>query len=173
MAEDENESEMDPEEGKKNKSNLILFLVMGVVLIIGIGITVYFLQSSDDGSDMESGVEEEVAEKVDANMPTIYIPLKPAFVVNFASPGSTRFLQVEVTFMARDSNVAQVVDLHMPLIRNNLITSFTSQSYDQIITPEGKEKMKEMALVEVQKIITHEYGGPGIEKVLFTSFVIQ
>lgn len=169
------DAELGSEEGEdeKPKSKLILFVIIGVVLLLGVAAAAFFLMNGEesngqDGADPNS-VEEVFAVKKDA----IYIPLKPAFVLNFASPGTRRFLQLEVTLMAREPEVAKLIELHMPLIRNNLISSFSAQSYEQISTPEGKIQMKKLALGEVQKIIEMEYGEPGVEQVLFTNFVIQ
>ncbi|NOX76113.1 MAG: hypothetical protein GXP17_05760 [Gammaproteobacteria bacterium] len=126
--------------------------------------------SEDDGADAEDeGDGEQDAE----SQPAIYLPLDPAFVVNFASQGKARFLQITVEVMTRDAAVPESVELHAPVIRNNLMLLFSSQTYDSVSTLEGKETLREEALEVVQQILEEETGDPGIEAVYFTSFVMQ
>jgi len=124
----------------------------------------------DEGSD-EEGTEEEEGEG--ESLPAIYLPIDPAFVVNFASQGKARFLQVTVEVMTRDPVMPDQIKLHMPVIRNNLMLLFSSQSYDGVSTLEGKETLREEALEVVQQILEEETDDPGIEAVYFTSFVMQ
>jgi flagellar FliL protein len=125
-----------------------------------------------DGEEMyaeEEGDEEDAGEF----LPAIYLPIDPAFVVNFASQGKARFLQVTVEVMTRDPLMPDQIKLHMPVIRNNLMLLFSSQSYDGVSTLEGKETLREEALEVVQQILEEETGDPGVEAVYFTSFVMQ
>ncbi len=123
----------------------------------------------DDEGDHGDGEEEGDGEI----LPAIYLPIDPAFVVNFASQGKARFLQVTVEVMTRDPLMSDQINLHMPVIRNNLMLLFSSQSYDGVSTLEGKEGLREEALEVVQQILEEETGDPGIEAVYFTSFVMQ
>jgi flagellar FliL protein len=126
-------------------------------------------EDSGDGEEFVDGEEDGGSEMAEA----IYLPIDPAFVVNFASQGKARFLQVTVEVMTRDPAVPDKVKLHMPVIRNNLMLLFSDQSYDSISTLEGKEALREQALEVVQQILEEETGDPGVEAVYFTSFVMQ
>ncbi len=75
--------------------------------------------------------------------------------------------------MTRDEKVIAAVELHMPMIRNNLIILFSGQVYNELQTDEGRQLLKQDSLKELQKIMQQEIGKPGIEKVLFTNFVMQ
>ena len=75
--------------------------------------------------------------------------------------------------MTRDKEIVEAVELHMPMIRNNLIILFSGQTYNELQTDEGRELLKQDALKEVQNIMQQEMGRPGIEKLLFTNFVMQ
>ncbi len=132
-------------------------------------------EDSEEGHDDEDDGEEgdEDAEEGGETLPAIYLPIDPAFVVNFASQGKARFLQVTVEVMSRDPVMSDQITLHMPVIRNNLMLLFSSQSYDGVSTLEGKEMLREEALEVVQQILEEETGDPGIEAVYFTSFVMQ
>jgi flagellar FliL protein len=128
--------------------------------------------AADDGEATDGG-EDGGEEGGGGNKPAIYLPIDPAFVVNFASQGKARFLQITVEVMTRDETVPDKVKLHMPVIRNNLMLLFSDQSYDSVSTLEGKETLRESALEVVQQILEEETGDPGVEAVYFTSFVMQ
>lgn len=125
--------------------------------------------------DAESGNEdgEGDSEEGGVTKPAVYMPIDPAFVVNFASQGKARFLQITVEVMTRDETVPDKVKLHMPVIRNNLMLLFSTQTYENVSTLEGKESLREEALEVVQQILEEETGDPGIEAIYFTSFVMQ
>jgi flagellar basal body-associated protein FliL len=107
------------------------------------------------------------------NLPAIYSPLDPSFVVNFSGQGNARFLQITVEVMTRSSEVIDQIKIHMPAIRNNLNMLFSDQHYDKISTLEGKERLREEALVVIQRILEEETGNPGLEAVYFTRFVME
>lgn len=179
---------------KKSKGSLVtkilLFGVLPVMTLVVVVVGTLFIAGVLPGGDQskdasveasadgeEEGDEEEDGEEEgdeeEASLPAIYLPVDPAFVVNFASQGKARFLQVTVEVMTRDPAMPDQIKLHMPVIRNNLMLLFSSQSYDGVSTLDGKESLREEALEVVQQILEEETGDPGVEAVYFTSFVMQ
>jgi len=152
------------------KRNLIFaLLALGLVaLSVGITLAVVKLTAPDP-----SAASAAATENAEVKKPAIYYSLKPAFVVNFASEGRQRFLQTDVSLVIRDADVVAALDLHMPAIRNSLVLLFSAQSFAELQTTEGKETLREQALVNVQTVLRQEIGKPGVEQVLFTSFVMQ
>ena len=148
------------------------FIIIGVlagVLVAGIGggAAVFLLGGKDDA---------EVAEAAEPAPPpeAMYVPLDPAFVVNFRdAEGKTRFLKLELNAMTRDQAVIDTVNKHMPVIRNNLVLLFSKQEYEALIPLEGKEKLREQALGEIRTIVGTELADATVEDLLFTSFVMQ
>ncbi len=172
------------------KKKLIIFLVLGLVLIgASVGGTLFALGFFDEdkteqmdegeGEGEENSAEAEEGEEGDemeAGEPTpsaIYLPLKPAIIVNFEARGRQRYLQVDVTLMMRTEQALSAAELHMPMIRNALVMLFSGQIYEELQTPEGKELVRQLALEEVQTMMDREIGEPGVEQVLFTNFVMQ
>ena len=103
-----------------------------------------------------------------------YLSLDPAFVVNFGGAGSqNRFLQVKIEVMSPTPEGLKAVEKHMPVIRNNLILLFSSQDYETLSTLEGKEKIRTLALGEVQKVLKARTGAASISDLYFTGFVMQ
>jgi flagellar FliL protein len=129
---------------------------------------------AEEGADKEAKEGEEDGEDKEAKSKTaVYFDFEQPFVVNFQDELQMRYLQVGVSVMAHDATMAETVKRHMPVIRNNLVMLFSSQTRQSIATREGKEKIRADAQSEVQKILTDRTGKPVIEQLYFTSFVMQ
>lgn len=113
------------------------------------------------------------AENISSTNPALFLAIDPSFTVNIAGGNRLRIMQVKVQLMARNQKILDIATSNLPIIQNNLVQLFSSKSYDELITPEGKEMLRQEALRTVQKIIMKEIGQPGIEDILFTSFVMQ
>jgi len=168
MAEEEEEVEVEASGGGKKK---LIFIILGALLLIGgaIGGTLMFIGGDESTAEAEAESEEVVVEKGD---PT-YVELKPAFTVNLDPEDSVGFLQVSIQVLTHNDDVAQEIEKHKPVIRNNLVMLFGQQKSADLRAPEGKENLQKAALATVQKVID-EYGKGGeVDNVFFTSFVMQ
>jgi flagellar protein FliL len=106
--------------------------------------------------------------------PAIYVKFEPPFVVNFEAKGVMRFLQVTIEVMTRDQQTAELVKLHDPKLRNDLLFLLGSQTYETISTLEGKEGLRKHALETIAKVVGDEGGkAKEVEDLYFTSFVMQ
>jgi len=76
--------------------------------------------------------------------------------------------------MTRDHETSEMVKLHEPKIRNNMLLLLGSQTLDTISTTEAKEELRKKALETIAKIVDDEGGeGKKVEDLYFTSFVMQ
>jgi flagellar FliL protein len=105
--------------------------------------------------------------------PALYHAFDPPFIVNFDDNQAVRFLQLQLQVLARDQGAIDAVKLHEPIIRNNLLMLMNGRDYRSLMDRDGKEKLRQECLKEIQRILTKETGKPGVEDVLFTSFVVQ
>jgi flagellar protein FliL len=104
----------------------------------------------------------------------LYYKFDPAFVVNFGTEGSARYLQVMVEAMTRDAPTLEMLKNNEPAVRNDLVMLFSSQDNATLLSADGKEKLRASALEAVRKVIAAEGGDAKlVESVYFTSFVIQ
>lgn len=165
MAKEEKAEEQ--QEKPKSKMMLIIIIAVLVVLLVGGGVAAFLMM----GSDEESAESTEATEP--ALQPAIYFDFKPPFIVNYQWNGRQRYVQVSLSVMTRKGAVVDALQKHMPLIRNNLLMTFSAQEFEMLRTPEGKEALRQLVLEELQKILTEEMGEPGVEQVLFTNFVMQ
>lgn len=101
-----------------------------------------------------------------------YFAIDPPLVVNFEDGSVVRFLQITMEVMAHDPKSIESVQKNVPLIRNNLLLLMSNRSYQSLMSREGKEKLRAEALAEVRAVQKKE-GGPDVDDLLFTSFVVQ
>lgn len=110
------------------------------------------------------------------NTPT-YVELTPAFVVNFQDDKKrARFLKAEISILVKSADAEEALKANRPAIRNTLVMLLSRQVYDQLMTPEGKDKLRADALVEVKAIVTKVAGAKKakqVEDVFFSSLVMQ
>ena len=153
----------------RKRSKLPLIAAAVVVLAGGAGGAWYFLGKSDS----EAGAEGAKTEEVPA-APAIYVKFEPPFVVNFDAGGKARFLQVTIEVMTRDAHVAEALEQHNPVIRNDLLLLLSNQQYETLASREGKEKLQQDSLAAIRNVITANGGeAAAVAAVLFTSFVMQ
>lgn len=158
----------------KSKLKLIIIIVVALVLAIGVsvGATWFFLGKGDKKDDTK---EEHAAAEAAAPVKkqAIYEAMVPAFVVNFTYQGRQRYMQVSVALMARDQAEMDALKVHMPVLRNRLVMLFSGQDFGTLITPVGKEMLRQQATATVQELAQKETGKLVIEQLLFTNLVLQ
>ena len=164
----------DGEAKPAGKMKLIIIIVIAVLLAIGlsVGATLFFLGKDDDGAD-KAKTKAAAASAAAVKLPAIYEELAPAFVVNFNHQGRARYMQVSVTLMTRDQKALDVLKVHMPVLRNRLVMLFSGQDFATLITPVGKEMLRQQATASVQELEQKETGKVSVEQVLFTNLVLQ
>ena len=156
------------------KMKLIIIIVIAVLLAVGLSVggTWFFLSKKNDGAAEEA--KAAAAEPaVPVKQAAIYEELAPAFVVNFNHQGRARYMQVSVALMTRDQAALDALKVHMPVLRNRLVMLFSSQDFASLITPVGKEMLRQQATASVQELAQKETGKVTVEQVLFTNLVLQ
>jgi flagellar FliL protein len=148
----------------KNKKKLLITGLAGLILLIA-GISA--------GIFVHSTHKQALEEQAKKPLPELYFSITPPFIVNFQTLGRIRYMQIGVDVMTRDQEVLDAVKDNLPLIKNNLLALFDAQDFDVMATAQGRQALRQAALTEVQKVIQAKMGRPGVEAVLFTSFIIQ
>jgi len=172
MAKRDDEDKDAPAKGGKKKSPLVLILMAVLLLGAGTAGTLYFMGMLPTGGG-EDAAEEDATNDSANNKEPIYFAFEQPFTVNFETESGLRFLQVSVELMSYDPEAIEAIQTHMPVIKNNIILMFSNQGYDDLISREGKDKLRESTLQEIEGALKKYHGKGGIEEVYFTSFVIQ
>jgi flagellar FliL protein len=155
---------------KKSRSPLVITLVLALLAVSGV--CAYALSALRDHHGAANGKRGADARPASAQ-PEFFLPLDPAFVVNFRDDDSMRYLQVGVTLMSHDQAVLDTVKSVDPVVRNALVMLFSRQDYAILADPAGKQKLQAQALEAVRRIVESRTGKPGVDALYFTSFVMQ
>lgn len=193
MADDADDLELEVKnKGGVSKKTLILVVAISLlVMILGIVTTVMIMSGKNksgakapDAKVEATGGHDAPAEgghgddshgsTVGKKQDAMYYDIKSPFIINYLTEkGRIRYAQIHVQLLTRSSGVQEALAKNLPLIQDDLVRLFSAADFDQIQTFEGKEKLKAAALGNIQNIMQESIGKPGVEAVLFTSFVVQ
>ena len=154
--------------------------------------------NAEDGGENADGEEDAAAEEGDGEAsdeeaaaeegggghggegdkkPSPYVPLEPAFVVNFIDEKKrTKFLKAEISLLAKSPKTQAAIKEHAPAVRNALVMLLSKQVYEQLVTAEGKDKLRADALAEVQGVlakVASKKVAKGVTDLYFSSLVMQ
>ncbi len=177
------------------KSKKMLIIVVGLVLVLLlVGGGVFFFLSKRSAASEEEGGEAAPAPKPAAHAvapgtPPAYLPLD-SMVVNLADPGGERVAQIGVTLEVADAHTVDTVKAYLPSIRSGVLLLISQRTADELLKPEGKEKLAKDILREAavpfgggdddedegsskkkrKRAVHVEYPVIGV---LFSSFIVQ
>lgn len=157
--------------GATSKKTMVM-LIVGIVLVailLSAGVT-WFLMS---GNDSPAPVETTAPAGPQLPQRALYVELPPAFIVTYSYLERQRYMQVFVTALTRQPKAAELIELHLPLLRHQLNLLFGDQPFDGLQTDEGREALREKAKALINQMLEKEAPGTAIEQVLFTNFVMQ
>jgi flagellar FliL protein len=147
-----------------NKSRALL-LIGSILLVVLFPMSVW---SADEV--VEESTEGEAA---GVFVRPIYVPVKPAFVINYGGSGKLQYMKIEISLRVENASSANAARHHMPLVRDALVKLFSRQTDADIDTPDGKERLRLRALKTVQDMIMEEEGEQGVINLFFSHFVVQ
>jgi len=102
-----------------------------------------------------------------------YVALEPTFTLNYGDLNRTHYLQAGITLRVRDQAAALDVTAHSDAIRHAVIMLFSRQPEESIRSSAGRDQILEQALRDLQNLMIKETGKSLIDRVLFTSWVVQ
>lgn len=179
---------------KKSKLKLILIGVL-VLLLAGGGGGAFLLMSKKKPKGDDDHAEEAAPQQISVpKVPPTFLALENV-VVNLADPGGERLIQLGLTLQIADAKVADQVKVYMPRIRNDVIRLVSQRTTQDLLHPDGKEKLAAAILRAVGEPLglvnddeeEEEEDSPKAKKkkkkavkapspiqaVLFSSFIIQ
>lgn len=102
-----------------------------------------------------------------------YVSLNPAFVTNYGSGDRLHYLKVEISVRVESMPDAELVERHMPFIRNDLVFLLSQQTEEAVNSPEGRQDLQVAALAAVQEVMKAEESREVITALLFNNFIVQ
>ena len=172
-----------PEDGdttveKKPKGNMVLIIVIAllVVILIGGGAAAFLMLGGSHEEAAPTAQQDVKAEKKKSSSKksTDHLAIGPMypmaqFVVNLLSESGNRFLKVAVDLELSDAKLQPEMDHKKSLIRDIIIRTFSSKTFEEISTLKGKDKLKE----EVLDKINENLSDGQVKNIYFTDFVVQ
>ena len=117
--------------------------------------------------------EEEEVEEVEKE-PIMYFEIEPNILTFYQGTGrKIGYVVVQINLAVRGQDNYDLVELHVPLIQDNLIDFFNKQDKSVIQPFSEREKLRLQAQASVEAVLLEEIGEDIIENLLFTNYVYQ
>ncbi|MGQ9658847.1 MAG: flagellar basal body-associated FliL family protein [Thermochromatium sp.] len=100
-----------------------------------------------------------------------YMALEPPLIVNLAKPRS--YLKLSMQFYIETQTDADLITLHMPRLRDRMISLLGGRDGEQITSAEAREQLRIELLDSLRKTMMEYSGRPAISAVYFTDFIVQ
>lgn len=120
-------------------------------------------------------LQAEEDEKKQPELESImYFEIEPNILTFYQGTGrKIGYVVVQVNVAVRGQDNYDLVELHLPLIQDNLIDFFNRQDKSVIQPFSEREKLRLMAKESVAAVLKEETGKDIVENVLFTDYVYQ
>lgn len=137
-------------------------------LIVGVVCGAWLLAWAPAGLANEGGGGE--AKEGEAAVGPQYVPLE-GLLVNLE--GRRHYLRVEVQLRVDSGASAEKIKAQMAPIRHALIMLLGGRNPEQIAQMQEREKLRQEAKHEIEKVLAPSHADEGLEDVYFTDFLIQ
>lgn len=167
---DEEKKKAEGKEEKKKKP-LLLFIAIGVVLLLAAGGGAYFFlysAPSDEELALEIARDAMGSKKAVLKATGVMIELD-SFIVNLADLNARHFLKATIVLEVVDDAAKNEVDILLPKIRNDIIMLLSSQTMEDVITMEGKVRLRDAIMARVMRILSEHQ----LKNIYFAQFVVQ
>lgn len=151
---------------EKPKKKGLLFVIIGVLVVViaGGGFFGYkkFMAPKPAVSE-----EEQIKKEPEEKEGEIFA-LEP-FVVNLSDPKGKRYLKVTVSLELGSPEAVAKAEKSVPKMRDMVIMMLTSLSFEEVMTSEGKIRVRDELLERFNLILRPER----VKEIFFTDFVVQ
>ena len=161
MAEDilENQS-------KKGNGLVLVIIIVILLLLLVVGGLLAFLLMGNSEDTAQAQTMQAQTEQVQASTPkntagkrsNDYINMGPVypldqFIVNLLSESGSRYLKTKVDLELSAETLTPEIDKKKPLIRDIIVSTLSSKTYEEVSTQKGKNRLKdEIDIVAISRI---------------------
>ena len=169
MADEEEKAAEQPEAAKK--SSKLPLIASGVLVLAGVVVALWYLRigpfagAAARHAEATAAIEEHADDE--KGKPAAILALEP-FIANLADDGGRRYLKAtfQVDF---GTAIPPTMQSRLPQVRDLLLTLFTSKTFDDIRTPEGKQQLREEIIARINQVLDRD----AVKAVYFTEFIVQ
>ena len=168
---DEERDDREPGEGAQKKG-FPLKLVILLVVVLGLGGGGFFAWKSGMLNRFFGGEKQAHASKAEKKeVPLDVGPMKSldTFIVNLADPLGKRYLKVKMDLELSDEKVVPELEKRLPQLKDTILTTLCSKTYEEIGTLEGKMQLR----MEIQARLNQHLKAGKIKNIYFTEFIVQ
>lgn len=177
---DKKEKEGEAKEEAPKKSKKMLFIIVGVVVLLAVAGGAFFMlkgskkpadgeaddAATDESTDAGEGKGGEGGKEGKGGLSGSIIPLD-TFIVNLQVKGS--FLKTTIQLEFGEPGQPHTLESDMPKVRDAIIRIMSGKTAQDILSVEGKEKLRE----EVKDGVNNAMGSEDVVNVYFTEFIVQ
>lgn len=154
-----------PQEKRKGRGRLLVLVGLLVVLGGGAGAAWYlgFLPYTAAPADAEAAKPVPRTPQVGA------LHAFDPFIANLEDEDGKRYLKAALQVEFYGASPPSDFDARIPQLRDLLLTLFTSKTYSEIRTPEGKAALRDDIINRINRTL----GADVVKAVYFTEFIVQ
>ena len=168
-------NDKESKEAKSGGVNKILLMIIGLLLgiIVAGGAAFFFMFSAPSDEEIAKEIEKDQEAQQEVVQPSeedigVVVELKP-FIVNLEDPKARHFLKATIALEVKDDDAKAAVEKYKIKIRNDILLLLSSKTLEDVITIEGKVRLKDEIMSRISRII----GAGRLKNVYFTQFVVQ
>ncbi len=172
------EGEVEVQKKSGGKMMLVIIIVLILLILIGGGLAAFLLLSGDN-EEVSSAPQQTQQTQMQrkkgisgrsTNLLTIG-PMYPMdqFVVNLLSESGGRFLKTSLDIELENQEMSPEMDMKKPAIRDIIIRTLSSKTFEEIGTEKGKERLKDEIVEKINEILADGQ----VKNIFFTDFVVQ
>ena len=174
-------NDADDLEAPKKGGKLFLIIIGIVLLLVGSGGylgAAYFMHlppfEPSGPNPEEIAARKAAAEKEQRLMQRdIYVPFSQPFTFSIKSDRRSHAGQVEIVLVVVGDANDELARKHLTLISSVIFDRLSTQSYEVLLKPSGRQRLKRELLDAVRARMTEVTKNPVVEQILLTSFVLQ
>ena len=163
------------EAGKKSligKLKLPLIIVV-VLVVLGVAALVVLPKLTSSKEKHEGAPKAESSEKsgeasAQHQGPSALVSLDP-FIINLRDPSGKRYLKIRIDLELSSKEVEVQIKDRMPQIKDGLLILFSSKSYEDIESVEGKLRLRQEIVSRINSLLS----SGRVQNIYFTEFVVQ
>ncbi len=150
----------------KKKSRMMLFIILGAaILVLGGGVFFAYITFFAPQPVPQEAVPTQAPPP---NAVGEMVALDP-FVVNLADPKGNRYLKMTISMEVETVEAAERAKKLAPKLRDIVIMMLTSLSFEEVMTPEGKLRIRDELLDRFNRVTKPDR----IKNIYFSEFVVQ
>ncbi|MCV3439768.1 flagellar basal body-associated protein FliL [Campylobacter lari] len=181
MAEDMMDEQTESKKKGGNTLVIIIVVFLFVFLLVIVGAIAYLMFSGGSEENPTPQVEEstqatQTLKKTNAvaargsdyaNIGVMY-PLAP-FTLNLLSDGGSRYVKCTIQLEQNVETLTPELDKKVAIIRDIIIRTLTSKTFEEVSTTKGKERLKDELTGKINEVLTDGF----IKNIYFTDFVVS